>query len=169
VRRDLPALAGREHDLLIVGGGIYGAFAAWDAARRGLATALLERDDFGAGVSWNSLKTIHGGLRYLQTLDLPRMRESIRERRTLLGLAPEIVRPLPFLVPTHGHGLAGPEVLGAALLLNELVSGDRNRGLPASHRIPRGRMLSRREAAERVPGLPERQGEAGPACGGMPR
>ena len=66
LKRDLGALAAREHDLLVVGGGIHGAAAAWDAAQRGLAVALVEAGDFGSGTSWNSLKTIHGGLRHLQ-------------------------------------------------------------------------------------------------------
>jgi glycerol-3-phosphate dehydrogenase len=153
VRRDLDVLAAREHDLLIVGGGIYGAASAWDAAQRGLRVALVERDDFGAGVSWNSLKTIHGGLRYLQKADLARMRESIRERRALLRIAPALVRPLPFLVPTSGHGLAGPEALRIALAFNDLISHDRNDGLPATHHIPRGRMLSRDEVLGRLPGV----------------
>jgi glycerol-3-phosphate dehydrogenase len=156
VKRDLAALEAREHDLVVVGGGIYGAAAAWDAAQRGLATALVERDDFGAGVSWNSLKTIHGGLRYLQKADLARMRESIRERRALMRIAPALVRPLPFLVPTYGHGMAGREALFVALGLNDLIAHDRNLGLPETHRIPRGRILSRDDARGRVPGLPER-------------
>lgn len=153
MRRDLDALAAREHDLLVVGGGIYGAAAAWDAAQRGLAVALVERDDFGAGVSGNSLKTIHGGLRYLQTADLVRMRESIRERRALLRIAPALVRPLPFLVPTYGHGLAGREALRVALALNDLISHDRNDGLPVTHHIPRGRILFRHEVLGRLPGV----------------
>ena len=156
MRRDLDALAAREHDLLVVGGGIYGVAAAWDAAQRGLAVALVEREDFGAGVSWNSLKTIHGGLRYLQKADLARMRESIRERRALLRISPALVRPLPFLVPTYGHGLAGREALAVALALNDLISHDRNDGLPVSHHIPRGRMLSRSEVLGRLPGAPAR-------------
>jgi glycerol-3-phosphate dehydrogenase len=155
VKRDLGALANREHDLLVVGGGIHGAAAAWDAADRGLSVALVEAEDFGSGTSWNSLKTIHGGLRYLQTLDLRRMRESIRERRTLLNIAPEIVRPLPFVVPTYGHGLKGREALAMALRLNDLVSVDRNKGLPPEQCIPPGGMLSRAEALELFPGLPQ--------------
>ncbi len=78
----------------MVGGGIQAAACAWDAAQRGLKVALVEARDFASGVSWNSLKTIHGGLRYLQTLDLARMRSSIRERSTLLRVAPELVRAL---------------------------------------------------------------------------
>ena len=153
MRRDLDALTAREHDLLVVGGGIYGAAAAWDAAQRGLTVALVEREDFGAGVSWNSLKTIHGGLRYLQKADLARMRESIRERRALMRIAPAIVHPLPFLVPTYGHGLAGREALSIALALNDLISHDRNHGLPVTHHIPRGRILSRHEVLGRIPGV----------------
>ena len=78
--RDLAALAADEVDVVVVGGGIYGAACAWDAARRGLSVALVERNDFGAGASWHSLKTIHGGMRYLQKAALGRLRESARER-----------------------------------------------------------------------------------------
>jgi len=155
VKRDLGALTAREHDVLVIGGGIHGAFAAWDAAQRGLTTALVEAEDFGSGTSWNSLKTIHGGLRYLQSADLPRMRESIRERRVLLSIAPQLVRPLRFVVPAYGHGLKGREALALALLANDLVSADRNAGLPESQRIERGRSLSRDEFLALVPGAPQ--------------
>ena len=109
MKRALAALAAREWDVVVVGGGIYGAAVAWDAAQRGLSVALVEREDFGAGASWNSLKTIHGGMRYLQKLDLRRLRESARERATLLAIAPLIVQPLPVVVPTYGHGTTGRE------------------------------------------------------------
>lgn len=156
MRRDLAALTGREHDLVVVGGGIYGVAAAWDAAQRGLATALVEAGDFGSSTSRNSLKTIHGGLRHLRRLDLRRTRESIRERSALLRIAPQVVRPLPFLVPTYGHGLKGWEGLAAGLALSDLLGRDRNAGLVPGRQIPAGRMLSRGEALDLVPGLPER-------------
>jgi glycerol-3-phosphate dehydrogenase len=154
VKRDAGALAERAFDVLVVGGGIHGAACAWDAAQRGLRVALVERGDFGSGTSWNSLKTIHGGLRYLQTLDLRRMRASIAERRALLRIAPELVQPLGFVVPTYGHGAVGLEALGVALRLNDLVGWDRNRDLPPSQRLPRGRLLSRGELSALAPGLP---------------
>ena len=138
MRRDVAALAAVPHDLLVVGGGIYGVTAAYEAARRGLKVALVEAVDFGAGASWNSLKTIHGGLRHLQRLDLAHHRESVRERRTLLRLAPALVRPLPFLVPAYGHGPKGREALGLGLILNDLLSLDRNRGLPPAQRLAAG-------------------------------
>jgi glycerol-3-phosphate dehydrogenase len=156
VKRDVGALVGREHDLLIVGGGIHGVAAAWDAAQRGIGVALVEAHDFGSGVSWNSLKTIHGGLRYLQSFDLRRMRESIRERSALLRIAPRLVRPLPFVVPTYGHGSKGRETFAVALGLNDLISADRNRGLPPEQSIPRGRLLSRREVLGLFPGVDDR-------------
>jgi glycerol-3-phosphate dehydrogenase len=153
VKRDLAALEGTTHDLLIVGGGIHGVAAAWDAAQRGLSVALIEGHDFGSGVSWNSLKTIHGGLRYLQTADLGRFRESVRERSTLLRIAPALIQPLGFLVPTYGHGLKGREALAVGLLVNDVLSADRNRGLPPEKRIARGRLLAARETLALVPGL----------------
>ena len=99
--RDLDRLTAQTFDVLVVGGGIYGLAIAYDAAQRGLSVALVERDDFGSGVSFNHLRTIHGGLRYLQSLDLRRSRESMRERRTIARIAPHLVRPLPFAVPLY--------------------------------------------------------------------
>ncbi|HXB57106.1 MAG TPA: FAD-dependent oxidoreductase [Vicinamibacteria bacterium] len=155
MKRDLGLLAAREHDLLIVGGGIYGVTAAWDAAQRGLHVALIEAEDFGAGVSWNSLKTIHGGLRHLQKADIGQMRESLRERRALLRIAPVLVKPLNFLVPTYGHGAKGREALAAGLWLFDLLGRDRNHGLAPEQRIPPARSLSRRDVLDLIPGLPE--------------
>jgi glycerol-3-phosphate dehydrogenase len=153
VKRDLGALTAREHDLLVVGGGITGAAAAWDAAQRGLSVALVEAEDFGAGASWNSLKTIHGGLRHLQRADVSGLRESVRERGALLRIAPALVRPLPFLLPTYGHGPKGREALAVAMWLNDCLGWDRNRGLDPSQRIAPGRSLSRRQVLELVPGI----------------
>src|SRR3954471_966297 len=99
--RDVDQLTGRTFDVLVVGGGIYGLAIAYDAAQRGLAVALVERNDFGSGSSFNHLRTIHGGLRYLQSLDIARARESVRERRTVARIAPHAVRPLPFAVPLY--------------------------------------------------------------------
>jgi glycerol-3-phosphate dehydrogenase len=154
VIRDLTRLTASEHDLLVIGGGISGATCAYDAALRGLRVALVEAADFCSGASWNSLKTIHGGLRHLQRGDLFALRESMGERRCLLRIAAPIVRPLPFLVPTYGHGPKGREALALGLLLNDLVSFDRNRGQVAERRIPRSRCLSRREVMAELPGLP---------------
>src|SRR4051812_13765862 len=96
--RDLDALTRHTFDVLVIGGGVYGLIIACDAAQRGLAVALIEQRDFGSGSSFNHLRTIHGGLRYLQTADLTRARESIRERRTLARIAPSYLRPLPFVL-----------------------------------------------------------------------
>src|SRR5437588_9459694 len=99
--RDLSVLADREHDLLVVGGGVYGLAIAADAASRGLRVALVEAADFGSGASFNHQKTAHGGLRSLSTGHLVRAREAIRERRALARIAPRLLRPLPFIVATY--------------------------------------------------------------------
>jgi glycerol-3-phosphate dehydrogenase len=156
VRRDPSALAAGELDVVVIGGGIHGAAAAWDATQRGLTVALVERNDFGAGVSWNSLKTIHGGLRYLQKADLVRLRESVRERRAFLRIAPALVRPLRFVVPTYGHGLSGREAFAIGLRINDWLTRDRNEDLPEAAWIPAGRTVSPSEARDLVPGLEAR-------------
>ena len=72
--RNIARLQQRAYDVVIIGGGIYGACVAWDASLRGLTVALLEKDDFGHATSSNNHKIIHGGFRYLQHVDLKRMR-----------------------------------------------------------------------------------------------
>jgi len=153
MKRDLKQLSDHVHGLLIIGGGIYGATAAWEAASRGLSVALVEKGDFGGATSMNSLKTVHGGLRYLQQLDFKRMRESISERSTLLRIAPHLVHPLPFLLPTYGHMKKGREALFAALRIADLVGFDRNRELDPSHRLRPGRTISRSETMKMIPGI----------------
>src|SRR5437016_10469930 len=144
--RDLDKLTGRTFDVLVVGGGIYGLTIAYDAAQRGLSVALVERDDFGSGSSFNHLRTIHGGVRYLQSLDLARARESVRERRTFARIAPHALRPTPFAVPIYRSLTRGKIAMRTGFLLDRLVAVDRNRGVAASHRLPGGRVISRGKA-----------------------
>ncbi|MGH7347103.1 MAG: glycerol-3-phosphate dehydrogenase/oxidase [Candidatus Rokuibacteriota bacterium] len=90
-----------EYDVVIVGGGMAGAGAARELAQRGVSVALVEKGDFACATTSQSSKLIHGGLRYLELFDFGLVRESLRERETLRGLAPHLVRPLPFLVPIY--------------------------------------------------------------------
>ena len=147
--RDLPAAAAQRWDLVVVGGGIQGIALGLEAARRGLATLLVERDGFGGATTANSLRILHGGLRYLQTFDLPRCRESAGERRWFLRQFPDLVSPLPCLMPLYdpprGGRLRRPAVLRLALAANDLLSGDRE--------VPPGRLLNPAETAELFPGV----------------
>jgi glycerol-3-phosphate dehydrogenase len=157
MQRNVSVLAEKPYDLVVVGGGLFGVCAAWDATLRGLSVALLERGDFCQATSANHFKTVHGGIRYLQHADLYRMRESSRERNALLRIAPHLVRPLPIVVPTYGHGLQGKELLAAGLLLYDLIVCDRNRGLTdPRRRIPRTRLISRQECLRLFPGIDKR-------------
>ncbi len=151
MKRDIQRLSNQVYDVVIVGAGIYGAVAAWDAALRGLSVALIDRGDFGCGTSANSLKTIHGGLRYLQQIDVKRMRESIRERRVLMHIAPHLVHPLPCIMPTYGHTMKGKEVMRIGMWMNDLISFDRNRLDDPEKRIPRGRVISMGECKKWIP------------------
>jgi glycerol-3-phosphate dehydrogenase len=162
VLRDLDQLTARTYDVLVVGGGIYGLTIAYDAAERGLSVALIERDDFGSGSSFNHLRTIHGGLRYLQHLNVARARESVRERRTLARIAPHAVVPLRFALPLYRSLTKGTLAMRAGFLVDGLVSAGRNRGVPPPLKLPAGRVVSRTAAAERFPGL-RRRGLTGAA------
>ncbi|GAB23359.1 glycerol-3-phosphate dehydrogenase [Gordonia polyisoprenivorans NBRC 16320 = JCM 10675] len=130
-------------DVLVIGGGITGAAIAYEAASRGLDVALVERSDFGGATSAATGKLIHGGLRYLKQFDIRLVRESLAERRTLMSIAPNLVSPIPMVLPDPGI----VERLG--LTTYDLLSADRNRiGDPTKH-IPRHRILDHDELAAR--------------------
>jgi glycerol-3-phosphate dehydrogenase len=161
LRRDPQALADTVSDLVVIGGGIYGAAIAREAAFRGLAVALVERGDFGAATSANSHKIIHGGLRYLQHLDLPRLRESLRERTTLERIAPHLVHPLPVVIPTFGHGLRGKEILSLGVSLYGLLRLAMREPPPGVvEGIPAG-PISRERLIELLPGLADSDATGG--------
>lgn len=103
-RRDnVSRIDGARFDMIIVGGGVTGAYAAMDAALRGYSVALLEKDDFASGTSSKSSKMIHGGLRYIEQGNLPLVRHSLLERQRLRKNAKHLVQRLPFLFPVLAH------------------------------------------------------------------
>jgi glycerol-3-phosphate dehydrogenase len=100
----LAAAHGEVFDVAIIGGGIVGCGVARDAARRGLRVVLLEKRDFGSGTTAASTRIVHGGLRYLAQADFRLVRLDLRERETLLRIAPHLVHPLEFVIPFQGLG-----------------------------------------------------------------
>ena len=152
--RDFRALADREFDLVVVGGGVFGACAAWDATLRGLSVALVERADFCSGSSANSFKVIHGGIRYLQHADLKRLRSSCHERTAWIRIAPHLVSPLPIVIPTYGSGREGKAFLGAGMLLYDFLTADRNLGVrDDARKVPVSRFMGRKEVQALFPGI----------------
>ncbi len=130
----LSALESRTFDALVVGGGITGAATARDLASRGLAVALVEREDWASGTSWRSSKLVHGGLRYLAKGDLLLVFQSLAERARLLRLAPHLVSPLDFVFAILRGRWVSPRSLTAGLTLYDLLAlgrGRRHRGLSA--------------------------------------
>ncbi len=142
LQRAVPALRGRPYDLLVIGGGIYGAWTACDAAARGLSVALVEARDWAAGTSSASSKLIHGGLRYLENFEFGLVRESLHERRTLSRIAPHLVRPLRFAMPVSRGDRAGRLKLAAGLTLYDLLAG-RDQPVARHGRLSRAAMRKR--------------------------
>jgi glycerol-3-phosphate dehydrogenase len=126
-------LVTQSFDLLVIGGGIHGAAVARDAAGRGLKVMLAEKGDYAGATSSVSSKLIHGGLRYLEHLELRLVRESLIERAQLLNNAPHLVAPIRFLLPIYGWHKRQAIKLRAGLAIYDVMSfGD---GLPASGRL----------------------------------
>ena len=143
--RNFAAATEKPIDVLVVGGGIFGAGAAWDLAGRGLRTLLVDKGDFGGATSAGCFKIIHGGLRYLQHADFVRLTESVKEQQTLRQIAPHLVYPLPFLIPCYKKLMQRKTVLSTAMTVYEFLSWYRNSGVEDDHRLPRHRAFTRDE------------------------
>lgn len=153
--RDFARLTNLSVDVVVVGGGIHGLFAAYDAAQRGLSTVLLERDDFGAGISFNHQRTIHGGLRALQSGDVRKCREMIRERRAWARMAPHLVRPLPFLIGTYRGTTRARTAVRLGLKVFDWLGRDRNDDVLPELHLPKGRLESAGATRRLFPGINE--------------
>lgn len=149
MKRYSPENDAQLHDLLIVGGGIYGASMAYTAALNGIKTVLVEQDDFCQHTSANSQKVIHGGLRYLQTLDVKRVIESIHEKQRFYHLFSHQVKPLPCLLPTSGFTMKGNEAFRIAFLLYGLIEKLVCRGKLTKNLHKRPEILTKNEVTER--------------------
>ena len=114
----------KTFDLLIIGGGINGAGIARDAAGRGLSVCLVEKNDLASGTSSKSSKLIHGGLRYLEYGEFRLVREALRERETLMRIAPHLVSPLRIILPHH-KGLRPKWMLRLGLFMYDHIGGGR--------------------------------------------
>jgi glycerol-3-phosphate dehydrogenase len=141
----LNAVRGASFDVAVIGGGIIGAGIARDAALRGFTVALFERADYGSGTTSGSTRLIHGGLRYLEMLDFGLVRMDLRERETLLRIAPHLVRPLEFLVPFYDRHLFDRWKLHTGMILYEALSYDKS--------LPSYRSLTREQVLECEPQL----------------
>src|SRR6202051_5053196 len=136
-------------DVLILGGGINGAGIARDLALRtrraglDLRIGLVEQRHFASGTSGKNAQLIHGGLRYLKSLEFGLVSESLRERATLLEIAPHLVRPQPFLIPMYGWFARLFYWTGRAIY--DALAGART--------VQRHRLLTRDEVARLEPEL----------------
>jgi glycerol-3-phosphate dehydrogenase len=136
-------------DVLVIGGGITGAGIARDAALRGFRTAVVDKGDLAGGTSSLSSRLIHGGIRYLEQRQFRLVFEASRERRVLLGIAPHLVRPLPFLFPVYRGARVPAWKLRAGMWLYDALAAFRN--------VKRHRWLSRKATQRLEPGLRDKE------------
>jgi len=151
MKRDVRRFASEAFDLIIVGGGVYGVMLSLESGFRGKRVLLLEQNDFGYATTYNHLRTLHGGLRYLQTLDLPRFFESVRERQWFFIHFPQMVSVLPCLMPLYDRGIRRRSIFKLALRINDQLSARRNRHVISKKHIPNGRIVNPEKVKELFP------------------
>ncbi len=127
--REIKALTQNNFDVLVTGGGINGAGIARDAAMRGLRVLLAEKNDFASGTSSKSSKLVHGGIRYLEQGKIKLVYEALHERKTLMEIAPHLVKPLHFLIPFYKRSRGVPAwKMRLGMTLYDALSGRKNIG-----------------------------------------
>ena len=137
--------ADSEYDVVVVGAGINGLGIARDAAERGLKTLLVEQHDLCAGVSAWSGRLVHGGLRYLEHMDLALVRESLRERERLFKLAPHLVKPVWLIMPFYKKNRRPSWMIWMGMMAYDFLSLDKS---VSFHRI-----ASKAKVSERFKGM----------------
>src|ERR1700734_3072228 len=130
-------------DVLVIGGGSSGLGAAVEAAARGYKTVLVERFDFAKGTSSRSTKLVHGGVRYLEQMNVTLVLDALRERGHMLRNAPQLVHDLSFVVPAYSY-LSLP-YYGLGLSIYERLSG--------KHSLGPSTLLSRERTTELLPNI----------------
>ena len=144
MQRQFEALT-QGFDVLVLGGGVHGVALARTLALSGIQVALVEKGDFGGEATHNSLKIVHGGLRYVQHMDSSRIKESVRAQRSWLTAAPHLVRPMECTIPTRGWGTRSPIALAAGGAVYAMLGGrSKHRTTPVSS-MPNGRLRSLRD------------------------
>jgi len=133
MNRSFASLANKQFDLLVCGGGIYGAWTAYDAALRGLNVAIVEQGDWAGATSSASSKLIHGGLRYLESLDFKLVKKALAERQMLLAMAPHRVWPLRFGLPVYTDSRVGTFQMKAGLFMYDSLADNLSAGMAHHH------------------------------------
>ncbi|MCD6570058.1 MAG: glycerol-3-phosphate dehydrogenase/oxidase [Deltaproteobacteria bacterium] len=153
MKRNLDIMGSKVYDIAIIGGGITGACVAWDASLRGLTVALVDKGDFSSGTSFATSKLIHGGLRYLKTMEVGLVRESLHERRIMEIIAPHLVYPLPFVFPAYGWGMRGLPAITSAMVLYDTLAYDKKWLNDDDKKIPGHKKLSTEATLDLEPGI----------------
>lgn len=154
MKRSLHNLAKASFDVLVIGGGIHGAAIARQAACSGFTTALIDKADFSGGSSANSLKIMHGGLRYLPRLEFQRTFESVREQESWLRSAPHLAAPQMFMSPTYNRSLLRSRSLMSVAIHANNIMTHRCRRIPdPARQLPAGRIIGRQESRAIAPQL----------------
>jgi glycerol-3-phosphate dehydrogenase len=121
------SLEGQHYQVIVIGGGINGVAVARQCARAGKRTLLVEQNDFASGVTSRSTRIIHGGLRYLEHGELGLVRESLRERETLLRERSHLVHPMQFLLLLNENSQRSALNVRAGLWLYQRMAGKPSR------------------------------------------
>ncbi|GGK07148.1 aerobic glycerol-3-phosphate dehydrogenase [Lentibacillus kapialis] len=133
----------KQLDVLVIGGGITGAGIGFDAAARGMDTAVVEMQDFAAGTSSRSTKLVHGGLRYLKQFEVRMVAEVGRERAVVYENGPHVTTPEWMMLPFYKGGTFGPFTTNVGLRVYDLLAGVK--------KSERRKMLSPEETLKKEP------------------
>lgn len=112
-----------KSDIIILGAGINGSGIARELAMSGKAVTVIDKSTIGSGTSSKSSRLIHGGLRYLETLQFKLVHEALMDRQELLRIYPDLVKMRSFYIPIYKPSLRPAWMIWFGLKFYDLLSG----------------------------------------------
>jgi glycerol-3-phosphate dehydrogenase len=94
--QSISRLPETSFDVAIIGGGINGAVSAAILSARGVKVLLIEQNDFASFTSQESSNMVWGGIKYLQTYEIPLVWSLCGSRNELMRAFPNRIKATSF-------------------------------------------------------------------------
>lgn len=151
ITRCVETASSTSFDVIVVGGGIYGAMLMLEACKAGLRPLLLEKADFGVTPVSIICASFMVVCVICRACICPDSESPCRSGSGFSQRFPIWFFPLPCVMPLYGQLSKNRLTLSAALALNDVLSRKRNIAVPASHQLPDGKLLSNAETIAHFP------------------
>ena len=112
--------------IAVIGGGVNGLCCAWQLSQKSAEVTVFEGGELMKATSSSSSKLLHGGVRYLENLEIRLVYEALHERAWWLENCPDLTRELHMLLPVYKGGPRPRWLIKVGLSIYDLLAGRKN-------------------------------------------